>query len=95
MNYGSVTTERCIAIIKRNGLLEKNQKFTLEWCQAKYNLATTILAERGMDNADGFRSMSDAVMGVKYLIYYELPGLPFVSQQLLKRLYWLIFAALW
>lgn len=94
-NYENVTVERCLEIIKENGLLEGERNFSLEWCQAKYNLASSLSAELGMDDLDGFRFMSEAVMGVKYLIYYKLPTADFCYQQLLKRLYWLIFAGLW
>jgi hypothetical protein len=82
-------------VIKDNQLLDGDQKFTLEWCQAKYNLGATVGAEGGLDNPSAFRYMSEAVMGVKYLTYYDMPAFPLVSQQLLKRLYWLIFAGLW
>jgi hypothetical protein len=93
--YGSVTFERCLEVVKEYQLLESRDTFTLEWCQAKYNLGCALGAERGLDNPSCFRFMSEAVMGVKYLTYYELPTLCLVSQQLLKRLYWLVFAGLW
>lgn len=93
--YGSVTFERCIGVVKDNQLLESRVSFTLEWCQAKYNLGCALGASTGLDDALGFRFMSEAVMGVKYLLYYELPTMSLVAQQLLKRLYWLIFAGLW
>jgi hypothetical protein len=91
-NYGTVTVERCLEIIKLNCLLEGKLDFSLEWCQAKYNMGTALLAERGMEDIEGFRIYSEAVMGVKFMIYYRLREMPFSSQQLLKRLYWLLFA---
>jgi hypothetical protein len=93
--YGSVTFERCLEVVKQNRLLEDKDAFTLQWCQAKYNLGTTLTAERGPGNPLAFRFISEAVMGVKYLIYNELSAMPLVSQELLKRLYWLLFAGLW
>lgn len=93
--YGSITFERCLEIVKENKLLESKDNFSLEWCQAKYNLGCALGAEREIDDPSGFRFMSEAVMGVKYLLYYKLSTMSLVSQQLLKRLYWLIFAGLW
>lgn len=82
-------------MVKENQLLESKAIFTLEWCQAKYNFGCALGAEMGLDNQMGFRFMSDAVMGIKYLVYYELPQMSLVDQQLLKRLYWLVFVGLW
>jgi hypothetical protein len=48
-----------------------------------------------MDDATSFAFMAEAVAGVKYLVYYELENMSFLSQQLLMRLYWLLFAAQW
>lgn len=93
--YGSITFERCLEVVKDNHLLDSNDSFTLEWCQAKYNFGCAMGAQRGLDDPSGFRLLSEAVAGVKYLIYYKLPTWPLISQQLLKRLYWLLFAGLW
>jgi hypothetical protein len=93
--YGIITVQRCLRIIEQIGFGRVNQKFSLEWCQTKYNLAVAISSEVGMDDADSFRFMGEAVTGVKYLVYYELENMTFLSQQLLKRLYWLLFAAQW
>lgn len=93
-HYGAVTFDRCVEIISENRLLDSGQIFTLEWCQAKYNLGAARGGEKGLDDHPGFRFMSEAVMGVKYLIYYKLPNMTMLEQQLLKRLYWLIFAGL-
>jgi hypothetical protein len=48
-----------------------------------------------MDSPESFHLMFEAVAGVRYLIYYGRPQLPFPTQQLLKRLYWLLFAGQW
>ena len=93
--YGIITVKRCLRVIEQIGLSKANRKFSLEWCQTKYNLAIALSSEAGMDDADSFRFMAEAVAGVKYLVYYELENMTFLSQQLLKRLYWLLFAAQW
>jgi hypothetical protein len=76
-------------------LLDTKSIFTLDWCLAKYNLGATASSERGLENTASFRYLGEATMGVKYLIYHALPNMDFVSQQQLKRLYWLIFVGLW
>ena len=93
--YGSVTLERCLKLVQENRLLEGKDNFSLEWCQAKYNFGSATMAESRFDDASSFRFMGEAVIGVKYLIFYELSKMPLVSQQLLKRLYWMLFAAVW
>ncbi|KAH8652645.1 hypothetical protein BGZ60DRAFT_533508 [Tricladium varicosporioides] len=93
-NYGEVTVEKCSEVISRNRLLEGKEKMTLEWCQAKYNLSTAIGSERGMDTSDPFRFIGEASLGVKYLLYHEVAGMELLRRELLKRLYWLIFAGI-
>jgi hypothetical protein len=93
--YGIITVQRCLRVVEEIGLSRPDPKFNLEWCQTKYNLAVALSAEAGMDNANSFAFMAEAVAGVKYLVYYELENMTFLSQQLLKRLYWLLFAAQW
>jgi hypothetical protein len=94
-SYGSITVERCLDVVDRHNLLSSNRVFTLEWCQSKYNLGVAVSSERGLDDAEGFRYLSEATMGVRYLVCHSLPTMDLVSQQHLKRLYWLIFAGLW
>ncbi|KFY27144.1 hypothetical protein V491_01011 [Pseudogymnoascus sp. VKM F-3775] len=59
--------------------------------------AATIASLRRKSSQDHgtlcFTTMSEAVIGIKYLIHYEMPNMTTVSQELLKRLYWLLFAA--
>jgi hypothetical protein len=93
--YGIITVQRCLRVVEEIGLGRPNQKFSLEWCQTKYNLAVALSSEAGMDDATSFAFMAEAVAGVKYLVYYELENMSFLSQQLLMRLYWLLFAAQW
>jgi hypothetical protein len=93
--YGIITVQRCLGVIEQIERDRPKQKFSLEWCQTKYNLAVALSSEAGMDSADSFGFMAEAVAGVKYLVYYELENMTFLSQQLLKRLYWLLFAAQW
>lgn len=94
-SYGTITVEKCVDVIERHNLLGANRGFTLEWCQSKYNLGVAVGSERGLDDAEGFRYLGEATMGVRYLVCQALQSMDFVEQQLLKRLYWLLFAGLW
>lgn len=93
--YGDVTVDRCLQLVDQIDSALGQRSLTLEWCQVKYNLYVAIGTERGIDDELGYRFISEAVMGIKYLIFYQLPAMSFTSQQLLKRLYWLVFAGLW
>ncbi|KAF7133600.1 hypothetical protein CNMCM5793_004729 [Aspergillus hiratsukae] len=92
VNYGTITAEKCWDIIRQNNLLHQRPQFSLEKCLAKYNIATALLASRSVDQPESFTLMAESVAGVKYMLYYDLPTMPFLAQQLLKRLFWLLFA---
>lgn len=90
-NYGMITVEKCLEMVKQHDLLASRGSFSLEWCQAKYELGATTGAERGLDDVVYFRHLSEATMGIRYLIHHELATMDLISQQELKRLYWLMF----
>jgi hypothetical protein len=94
-DYETVTVDKCLMVIDRSGIWGARRPLTLERCQTMYNLAVAVWAEHGTDDADAFRFLAEALAGVKYLINYELANMPFASQQLLKRLHWLLFFATW
>jgi hypothetical protein len=93
-DYGTlVNPERCWEVIDEMNMHQMPRRhFTLEWCQMKYNLS---VSNHLINDAQCFTSMSEAVIGIKYLIHYEMPNMTSASQELLKRLYWLVFAAGW
>ncbi|KAJ9636857.1 hypothetical protein H2199_007851 [Coniosporium tulheliwenetii] len=90
---GTVTVERCLELAERNDTSRPKNGLTLEFCQTKYNFSIALGSERGLDDPNSSLLMAEALAGVKYLIYHQLDQMDFVKQQLLKRLYWLIFAA--
>lgn len=94
-SYGSVTVERCLEAFGHIEARAGKRSFTLEWCQTRYNLSVAVGTVRGFDDEASFHFISEAVIGLKYLLYYKLSAMPYISQQLLKRLYWLVFAGLW
>lgn len=92
-DYGSLTPERCWEVIEELSPNSQHVKYSLDWCQMKYNLASSQSATTDMTRH--FRNISEAAAGVKYLMYYHIEDMSILEQQLLKRLYWLIFAAGW
>jgi hypothetical protein len=94
-DYGTLTTEKCIEVAQTMESQMAKQPLTLEWCQMKYHLGISLANQRSFDDADSFRIIAEATAGVKYLTYYKMQEMCTVSQQLMKRLYWLLFAGLW
>lgn len=90
-----ITVESCYNAIEQNRVHRRNKAITLEWCQTKYNLGVALWPKYGIDGCVPFLLLSEATAGVKYLLYHELGHMNFMSQQLLKRFYWLVFAAQW
>lgn len=92
-DYGSLTPERCWEVAQELSSQHLPVIYSLDWCQMKYNLASSHSSTT--DTTQHFRYISEAAAGVKYLIHYQMSDMPTLEQQLLKRLYWLIFAAGW
>jgi hypothetical protein len=69
------------------------QTYTLDWCIAMYNLGTATMAlpQSEETKMSSFNAMSQAAAGTRYLIYYFMCKLGKMEQELLKRLFWLIF----
>lgn len=94
-DYGIVTVQRCVDAVEEIERQAGRFPLSLEWCQLKYHLSVSLGSEKSLDDADSFRLLAESVAGVKYLVYYRMQDMDTVSQQLLKRLYWLLFVALW
>ena len=92
---GVITVESCYDAVEQNRVYRPKKVTTLEWCQTKYNLGVALASQNGIDDSIAFLLISEATAGVKYLVYHKLERMNFMSQQLLKRLYWLVFAAQW
>ncbi|KAF6815184.1 C6 zinc finger domain containing protein [Colletotrichum sojae] len=97
-DYGPVTVERCIDFVEEHHLLEhglRRPAYSLDWCIAMYNIGTSAssMNEDSLGDMGSFHAMSEAAAGARYLAYYRMADLDMSEQQLLKRLFWLIFAA--
>ena len=94
-DYGSVTAQRCLDAIEQIEMHTGRFPFSLESCQIQYHLYIALGTEKSLDDVESFRFLGESVTGVKYLVYYQMQDMDTVSQQLLKRLYWLLFVGLW
>lgn len=98
--YGNVTVSRCLDFISENGLVAggfSRVEYSVDWCVAMYNLGTAAgtISEAGSSDVKSYHALSEATAGVRYLMYYNMQGLDHVERQLLKRLFWLLFAGSW
>ncbi|KXH60123.1 hypothetical protein CNYM01_10282 [Colletotrichum nymphaeae SA-01] len=97
-DYSPVTVERCLDFIEEQHLLDHGLRkpvYSLDWCVAMYNIGTSAssMNEDGLGDMGSFHGMSEAAAGARFLAYYRMADLDMSEQQLLKRLFWLIFAA--
>ncbi|KAF3805678.1 hypothetical protein GCG54_00005040 [Colletotrichum gloeosporioides] len=97
-DYHPVTVEGCLDFIEDHHLLNhgiRKPAYSLDWCIAMYNIGTSAssMNENGLGDMGSFHGMSEAAAGARFLAYYRMADLDMSEQQLLKRLFWLIFAA--
>ncbi|KAJ0159932.1 hypothetical protein CTA2_8871 [Colletotrichum tanaceti] len=97
-DYSPVTVGGCLDFIEEHRLLDHGLRkpcYSLDWCIAMYNIGTSAssMNENGLADMGSFHGMSEAAAGARYLAYYRMADLDMSEQQLLKRLFWLIFAA--
>ncbi|KAF2441530.1 hypothetical protein P171DRAFT_475037 [Karstenula rhodostoma CBS 690.94] len=90
--YGAVTVDRCFDIAERHGLWDRNKCISLEWVLAMYNFTSATHHEQGIGSSLAYRLSAESAMGVKYLLYHDFDQMSLLDQQILKRLYWLIYA---
>lgn len=97
-NQTSLSVPSCLEFIEKNKLLAFDLgevNYTPEWCIAMYNIGVAINAtsSQGLSDVHGFHAVSQSSAATTYLLYYSLRSLSHIDQQLLKRLFWLLFAA--
>uniref|UniRef100_A0A8H7TRI0 Zn(2)-C6 fungal-type domain-containing protein n=3 Tax=Bionectria ochroleuca TaxID=29856 RepID=A0A8H7TRI0_BIOOC len=97
-NQTSLSVPSCLEFIEKNKLLAFDLgevNYTPEWCIAMYNIGVAINAtsSQGLSDVHGFHAVSQSSAATTYLLYYSLRSLSYIDQQLLKRLFWLLFAA--
>lgn len=96
-DYAPVTLSRCISFIDDYRLLPcgiARPNYSVEWCVAMYNMGVAVaaLSPIGAVELRSFHALSESTAAVRYLTYYRMAELDIVDQQLVKRLFWLLFA---
>jgi hypothetical protein len=87
-----VTVDGCLELAEQFKLFSFSSITTLERALALYNFSCAVQYEHGIDSPLTHRLLADSSISVKYLFHYEIGRMAFTDQQLLKRLYWLIYA---
>jgi len=90
--YGTVTVEKCLEVAERLKLWSMASKTTLDRALMMYNFSSAVHHEYGIDSSLGHRLYGEASTSVAYLLHQHLGQMSFMEQQILKRLYWLIYA---
>ncbi|XPS98739.1 hypothetical protein M3J09_007934 [Ascochyta lentis] len=90
--YINVTVESCLDFAERLGVWSPSAVITVERSIAMYNFGSALHHEHGIDSPLSHRLITEAAMSVKFLIHQSIVTLSFIDAQVLKRLYWLIYA---
>ncbi|KAH6644850.1 hypothetical protein C7974DRAFT_440452, partial [Boeremia exigua] len=92
--YGNVTVESCLDFAERLGVWSPSAVITVERSVAMYNFGSALHHEHGIDSPESHRLIAEAAMSVKFLIHQSMDSVCFADAEILKRLYWLIYAGL-
>jgi len=90
--YGEVTVTRCLDLAESLGLWSRANTMDLEWTTAMYHFSSSAYTEHGMDSPLSYRLAAETIAGLKYQLYHRYEFNSLLDQQLLKRVYWLVFA---
>lgn len=90
--YGSLSVESCLDFAEHLGVWSPSAVITVERSLAVYNLGTALHHEHGVDSPLSHRLLTEAAMSTKFLTSQSLDTMSFADVQMLKRLYWLIYA---
>lgn len=92
-NHGAVTVESCLELTDRLKFWSTASPITLDRALTVYNFQCAVACVQGIDAPLTSRLCGESSVGVKHLVQNELDCMTFGDQQVLKRLYWLVFAA--
>ena len=90
-----ITVEKCYQLISSSSQAREPAPITLVRCQTKYNMAASLIQERGMDSDTVPLLLTEAMAMIGHLLHYEIHNLSTCESELVKRLYWLCFAGQW
>jgi hypothetical protein len=94
-DYGHLTVEKCIDFIEEHQLLQHSilrPSYSVDWCISMYNIGASIVTQNTSD-IRRYHALAEAAAGTRYLLLADERSASFVDQQILKRLFWLIYAA--
>lgn len=60
-----------------------------------YNIGTASATLTAIDDVQAYHAGSEAAAGVRYLMYYCMGKMSRLEEEMLKRLFWLLFAWAW
>lgn len=58
-------------------------------------MAAALIAEHGLDHSPSHLMLIEATAMAGHLMHYDMQHLSLCDRELVKRLYWLCFAAQW
>lgn len=90
-----INVEKCHQLIRNLNREHDLPSANLSRCQMKYNLAVALGSEKGMDDLDSQMLLAEATAMVGRIVHYEMQEYSICDRELVKRLYWLCFAAQW
>ncbi|KAH7401261.1 hypothetical protein BKA66DRAFT_436419 [Pyrenochaeta sp. MPI-SDFR-AT-0127] len=90
--YAAVTVDGCLELAERLKMWSPNSIITLERALSVYNFSCAVHHEHGIDSPLSHRLSGEASISVNFLFHQAIDSMSFMEQQILKRLYWLIFA---
>lgn len=90
--YGTVTVEGCLDVAEQLKLWSMASITTLDRALTIYNFSSAVHHEHGIDSSLNHRLYGEASTSVAYLLHQHFDQMTFMEQQILKRLYWLIYA---
>lgn len=91
----SISVDKCYQLIFSANLFKNPGAVSLRKCQIKYNMANSLGTEHGMDSAASQLLFGESLSMTGYMLHYHMQDLSLCDQELLKRLFWLCFAAQW
>jgi hypothetical protein len=99
-DLGPHTAEEYIEHIKQHRLIKggfESCLYSLDWCAAMYNIAIAMasIATSHLTMTRAYHALSEALAGVRYLVFFGMSDMDYLEQQLLIRLFWVLFAGSW
>ena len=89
--YGTVTVDTCLELAENLKLWSSTSRVTLGRTLTLYNFSSAVHHEYGIDSPLAHRLSGESSISVLYL-GQQLDQMSFMEQQILKRVYWLIYA---